>query len=48
MGHVKPNDLRRTLATELLEAGAPVHHVQAQLGHANTQVRRRSGRVRYG
>jgi integrase len=36
LGHIKPHDLRRTLATELLETGAPVHHVQQQLGHANS------------
>jgi integrase len=36
VGHVKPHDLRRTLATELLETGAPVHHVQQQLGHADS------------
>jgi len=59
-GHIKPHDLRRTLATELLETGAPVHHVQ-QLGHTNASTtlnnytgqtdarqRRRSGKVRYG
>jgi integrase/recombinase XerD len=38
MGHVKPHDLRRTLATELLETGSPVHHVQQQLGHANSST----------
>lgn len=60
VGHVKPHDLRRTLATELLETGAPVHHVKEQLGHANAQTTlqnytgkvdaqaRRSGRLRYG
>jgi integrase len=40
--HVKPHDLRRTLATELLETGTPAHHVQAhvqaQLGRANAQT----------
>lgn len=36
IGHVKPHDLRRTLATELLETGAPVHHVQQQLGHTDS------------
>lgn len=38
VGHVKPHDLRRTLATELLSNGAPVHDVQAQLGHANANT----------
>jgi integrase len=38
VGHVKPHDLQRTLATELLETGAPVHHVQAQLVYANAQT----------
>ena len=38
MGYVKPHDLQSTLATELLETGAPVHHVQAQLRHANAQT----------
>lgn len=38
IGHVKPHDLRRTLATELLETGAPVHHVQQQLGHADSST----------
>ena len=38
VGHVKPHDLRRTLATELLETGSPVHHVQQQLGHANSST----------
>jgi integrase len=38
LGHVKPHDLRRTLATELLETGAPVHHVQHQLGHADSST----------
>ncbi len=38
LGHVKPHDLRRTLATELLTTGDPVHHVQVQLGHTNAQT----------
>ncbi len=38
IGHVKPHDLRRTLATELLETGSPVHHVQQQLGHADSST----------
>jgi len=38
IGHLKPHDLRRTLATELLATGDPVHHVQAQLGHANAST----------
>jgi integrase/recombinase XerD len=38
IGHVKPHDLRRTLATELLETGSPVHHVQHQLGHATSST----------
>lgn len=38
IGHLKPHDLRRTLATELLITGDPVHHVQAQLGHASAST----------
>lgn len=38
IGHLKPHDLRRTLATELLATGDPVHHVQAQLGHTNAST----------
>jgi len=38
LGHLKPHDLRRTLATELLATGDPVHHVQAQLGHENAST----------
>jgi integrase len=34
----KPHDARRTLATELLNVGNPVHDVQAQLGHANAST----------
>lgn len=36
IGHVKPHDLRRTLVTELLETGSPVHHAQQQAGHATS------------
>ena len=35
VGHLTPHDLRKTLGTELLNTGTPVHEVQAQLGHAN-------------
>lgn len=35
---LKPHDLRRTLATELLVTGTPVHDVQAQLGHADSST----------
>ena len=38
LGHLKPHDLRRTLATELLATGDAVHHVQAQLGHENAST----------
>jgi len=38
IGHVKPHDLRRSLATELLETGSPVHHVQTQLGHSDSST----------
>lgn len=38
IGHVKPHDLRRTLATELLVQGDAVHNVQAQLGHAHSST----------
>lgn len=36
--HVKPHDLRATLATELLSTGDPVHNVQAQLGHSDSST----------
>lgn len=38
LGHVKPHDLRRTLGTEMLNAGYPVHEAQAQLRHSNAQT----------
>jgi integrase len=38
VGHVKPHDLRRTLATELLSTGEAVHNVQAQLGHSDSST----------
>lgn len=38
VGHVKPHDLRRTLATELIETGSPVHHAKDQLGHARAST----------
>jgi len=38
IGHVKPHDLRGTLATELLSTGTPVHDVANQLGHANAST----------
>jgi integrase len=55
-----PHDLRRTLATELLVAGASIADVQEQLGHADSsttlryaraasaQERRRRFKTRYG
>jgi len=38
LGHVKPHDLRRTLATELLNTGETVHNTGAQLGHADSST----------
>jgi integrase len=38
IGHVHPHMLRRTLATELLDQGAPVNHVRDQLGHTNSST----------
>jgi len=38
VGHVKPHDLRRTLATELLTTGEAVHNVSAQLGHSDSST----------
>jgi integrase len=58
--HLTPHDARRTLLTELLATGTPLHDAQAQAGHArgdttlgyaqavDARTRRRQGRVRYG
>jgi integrase len=47
IGHVKPHDLRRTLATELLNTGMPTHEVQHQLmhKHASTTLDNYTGRA---
>lgn len=60
LDHFSPHDARRTLITELLNTGSPVHEVQDQAGHADGKMtlryarassarkRRKSGVVRYG
>lgn len=57
---VRPHDLRRTLITEMLSTGSPVHEAQAQAGHASgdttlkyaqaasAEQRRVNARLRYG
>lgn len=60
IGHFAPHDARRTLITEMLSTGAPVHTAQAQAMHSNgattlgyaqapdARTRRKAARIRYG
>jgi integrase len=36
--HIRIHDLRHTYATSLLQAGAPITYVSAQLGHRDASI----------
>lgn len=36
--HIRVHDMRHTFASQLLQAGAPVHYVSKQLGHKNILI----------
>ena len=44
--HLSPHSLRHSFATELLDNGTPLQHVQDAMGHADPKTTRRYDRSR--